>query len=268
MTTAAFDRLASRYDTICAAPVFAWMRQQVHERLRARLAAGVRVLEIGCGTGIDAAFMTQAGATVVAADPSAAMLARALERLHDEGVAGRAVLIAAGLEDLDARLGPSDPPAAFDGIFSNFGALNCAPHLAALGDLSRRRLRPGGWIVICLLNRFCAAEIVGHLLAGQPRTALRRCALSRDPVAVSVEGLPVLTTYHRPRDVLAALGPGHAVTALHGLPVIVPPPHLTAWWQRLPPPARARLERVDRALAGWWPFARMGDHYVIEVVRT
>jgi SAM-dependent methyltransferase len=50
------------------------------EDILRRYGAGQRVLDIGCGTGRDAAYLRRAGRTVTGADRSAAMLAYARER--------------------------------------------------------------------------------------------------------------------------------------------------------------------------------------------
>ena len=42
-TSAAFDRLASRYEEICDSAIFSWMRRQVHEQLARRLRAQVKI---------------------------------------------------------------------------------------------------------------------------------------------------------------------------------------------------------------------------------
>jgi ubiquinone/menaquinone biosynthesis C-methylase UbiE len=266
-TRDAFDRLAPRYDDICDSAIFARMRRQVHELLRPRLGGGVRVLEVGCGTGIDAAFVARAGAAIVATDPAPGMLSRARDRLAAEGVGSRARFAECGVGEIDAWLRQASPSARFDGIFSNFGALNCVDDLTPLGELSRRWLEPGGWIVLCLINRVCVAEVVAHLLAAEPRTAVRRYSLRKGPLAVPVAGVPVLTTYHRPQDVMAALGHGHRIVRIQGVGVVTPPPHFADRWQRMAVSTRARIERIDGAVAGSWPFTRLGDHFVIEIVK-
>lgn len=57
-----FDRLASSYDTAFAErPVARILRARTHERIAAQLTPGMRALDIGCGTGIDAAWMAGRG---------------------------------------------------------------------------------------------------------------------------------------------------------------------------------------------------------------
>lgn len=255
----AFDRLAPRYDAACAGPLFVRMRERVHATLAGAFAPGARVLEIGCGSGADTAFLSARQVHVVAADPAPGMIARARERLAGLPARGSVQFLRCGLNEVEAHLAP---PAAFDGIFSDFGALNCVPRLSALGPLAARRLKPGGRVIVCLLSPTCAMEIGWFLLRGQPRRAFRR--LGRPPVMVDVEGVGVPTYYHRVRDVEAALGQGFALRRVTGLSVWVPPPYLESRWSALPRPARRALAAIDAALSPHWPFNRLGDHVLME----
>ena len=255
----AFDRLAPRYDAACAGSLFVQMRTRVHATLAGAFAPGGRVLEIGCGSGADTAFLAARQVHVVAADPAPGMIACARERLDRLTARGSVRFLRCGLDEIDAHLAP---PAAFDGIFSDFGALNCVPRLDALGPLAARRLRPGGRVIVCLMSPTCAMEIGWFLLRGEPGRAFRR--LGRTPVMVDVEGLGVPTYYHRVRDVEAALGRGFALWRVTGLSVWVPPPYLEARWSALTPPARRALAAIDMTLSPHWPFNRLGDHVLLE----
>lgn len=98
----------------------------------ARLPDGASVLELGCGSGRDAAAMIAAGFEVDATDASPAMLAQA------EALVGAATR-QMRFEDLQAQ-------AAYDGIFANASLLH-VPRAALPGILGRihTALRPGGW---------------------------------------------------------------------------------------------------------------------------
>lgn len=97
----------------------------------AALPKGGQVLDLGCGPGLSAAAMAQAGLLVTAIDPVPEMIALAEKQ---EGVTARI----GTFEDVG-------PPASWDGIWANFSLLH-APrshlprHLAAIAAA----LRPGG----------------------------------------------------------------------------------------------------------------------------
>lgn len=261
----AFDRLSSRYDALCAGEILTGMRRQVHARLAASFAPGSRVLEIGCGTGIDTAFLASRGVQVVACDPSAGMLDRTAHRLRQAD--GSALLIRSSLEDLEGHL-PSHGSQAgsFDGIVSSFGALNCVPRLEALGRLAVARLHARGRLVLGLMTPLCVWEIGYFLVRGKPHAAFRR--RRRPPVPVLVDGIEVPTYYHRPAEVMTALGRSFVLQRVQGLGVLVPPPYLESSWRRLPSGLRRALERFDAVVGSAVPFNRAGDHTLLEIERV
>lgn len=257
-TVRAFDAYAPRYDSDCGGQLFTSIRRRVHRVLEQNFPPGSRVLEIGCGTGIDAKFLAGRGVHVVAADPASRMLDVAADRLG-----GAATLIQAGLSEIDARL---DPGLTFDGIFSDFGALNCVDRLDALGSLAAGRLVRGGRVVLCLISPICAWEIAYFLFTAHPRAAVRRFTFG-GPVVVPFGKDTVATYYHRPRAVVRALGPGYDVCTLRGLPVFVPPPWLEPLWTRIPVRVQRVLSSLDRGLDSRFPFNRLGDHFLMEMMK-
>jgi SAM-dependent methyltransferase len=253
----AFDRLAPSYDTRTGGEAFQHQRRQTHEAFTRWLPAGCRVLEIGCGTGVDTDFLARGDRRVIACDPSAEMLSLTRRRLeHGTGV-DRAGLLPCGLEDLPRFLDALDHGEGFDAIVSNFGALNCVRSLSPLAAIAGRHLRPGGVIVVGLLGRACLWESVYFAARGRPVEAARR---RRPNVVVAVAGVDVPTYYHRTRELRAALGPGFSLDAVLGLGIVVPPPYLEARWQQVPAALRHVAAGLDRVVSSWPLFNQLGDH--------
>lgn len=255
--TLAFDRLAPAYDALVSGDTFRHQRAQAQAALLRWIAPGSRVLEIGCGTGLDTVFLAGIGARVVACDPSEEMLSRTRRRLDELGVGDRAGMLLCGLQELPRFLDALDHAEGFDAIVSNFGALNCVPSLDALGALGRRHLRPGGTVVIGLIGRSCLLETVYFTLRGEGANAVRRRGAS---AKVPVAGIEVPTFFHRRRDVAAALGDGFSAGGTVGLGVVVPPPYLEPRWQQLPRPVRRAVAGIDRFIAAWPLVNHLGDH--------
>lgn len=264
-TILAFDRLAPDYDALSAGEIFKCFRERTHGVFVRCFAAGARVLEIGCGTGLDTRFLASRGIHVVACDPSEEMVSRSLQRLAREQLTERAHVIPCGLQDLQAyleALGYSEP---FDGIVSNFGALNCVQHLAPLRALAQRHLREGGCALLGLMTRVCAIEALYFVARGRPRLAVRR--LGQGAVPVPVAGVPVSTFYHRVADVREALAPDLRLHGILGLGVVMPPPYMEPRWRTLPSSMRRGLRRADALLASLPPFNRLGDHVLLQFVK-
>lgn len=105
---------------------------------RAGLAAGERVLDVGCGCGatsLEAARRVAPGGSVLGLDLSAPMLARARERAAAEDVANA--------EFLQADAQTAALPGPFDAVVSRFGVMFFDAPALAFTNL-RRTLRTGG----------------------------------------------------------------------------------------------------------------------------
>jgi SAM-dependent methyltransferase len=266
VTTAqvAFDRLAPTYDALVSGEAFQLQRRQTHDLLSRWIRSGFRVLEIGCGTGIDTEFLARLGARVVACDPSEEMLSRTSRRVAVAGLGDRVGVLACALQDLPQFLDALDHAEGFDAIVSNFGALNCAPSLHPLDAIGCRHLRAGGAMAIGLLGRTCLWETLYFTARGDRTRAARRRAPN---AAVQVAGIDVPTFYHRTSDVAAVLGERFDLDAAIGIGVMVPPPYLEPRWLQVPPAIRRVAAGVDR-VAGAWPIVnQLGDHTLTRWVK-
>jgi SAM-dependent methyltransferase len=262
----AFDHLAPRYDVLTGGEIFQLLRQRTHRAFARYFDTRSRVLEIGCGTGTDTQFLARRCGSVVACDPSEAMVSHTLRRLAHQHLEAQAVVVLCGVEDLHTHLDMLLQHELFDGIVSNFGALNCVKHLAPLGALARRYLRPGGVLVLGVMSRFCVMEAVYFAVTRRPRLATRR--LGTGAVAVPVAGVDVPTYYHRVDEFCTALGAGFRLARVDGLGVAVPPPYLERRWCALPRPLRAAVIACDGVLARWPAVNRVGDHVLLQFVRS
>lgn len=263
--TLAFDRLAPDYDALAEGEIFRLLRRRTHAVFLRWLPSGCRVLEIGCGTGLDTSFLVAHGMRVVACDPSEAMVSRTLSRLATDGGLDRATVMPCGLQDLEPFLTALNEEEGFDGIVSNFGALNCVERLEPLGTLAARILRPGGALILGLMGRHCAVETMYFTLRKRRDLARRRRAPGA--VVVSVAGIDVPTFYHRVNEVRTAMGPDFDLEATTGIGVAVPPPYLESRWQTLPAALRDTIAGLDRAIAAWPPFNRLGDHLLLQFTK-
>ena len=76
----------------------------------------------------------------------------------------------------------------------------------------------------------------------------------------------VPTWYHTPRGFARALARWFRVVRCQALPLLLPPPYLEHLWRDRAAWV-ARLHPWERRLAGRWPFAALGDHFLTVMVR-
>lgn len=257
-----FDEAAVSYDTIESHnSIFQWMRRRVHHAAAETFERGTRLLEVGCGTGTDALFFARRGHPLVALEPSGEMLAVAREKIALAGFTKTVEFKQAGAEQIDniiAHYGAE----GFDGIFSNFGALNCLADLRPFARAATTLLRPGGKILLNFMPPICPWEIFYFLFKFEPREAFRRWrGRSGTPgLAVRLGNQRVQTFYHSPAVVLENFSSAFRIEQQFALGLFVPPPYL----QKI---TRQRqlfdmLLRYDSAMAGWPLLRNLGDHVV------
>lgn len=257
-----FDAIASTYDTVFSGTqVGRYQRTVVAGILQRRFQPGMRVLELGCGTGVDAVFLAQRGVLVTAVDASSGMAEAARRRIEAAGMQDRVEVIVCPVERLSDAL-PDEP---FDGLFSNFGVLNCVTDHRIVGATAARWLKPGGFAVLCLMNRWCAWEISIHLARVRVRTAFRR--LGRRGADARIGDGVVRVTYPSSRAIVEACRPYCAHAGTTGVGVLIPPSYLEPLVARFSSVFRA-FWRMEQRIGRRWPFNRFGDHYCVELQRT
>jgi ubiquinone/menaquinone biosynthesis C-methylase UbiE len=261
-TAGGFDALAPGYDDDFGSnPIGRWMRQRTWERMDALFAPDSHILEVGCGTGIDMMRLASQGHQVTAMDISPAMASMAREKAAAAGV-GHRVTVLCG--DLASGENPDllDRDAHFDGLLSNFGALNCVRDISGLTRRLHGLLKPGAPFLACVMTRPCPWETAWHLLRLQPGEAFRR--FRRDGVDVRLGEHAVRTYYKSAGGYGRLFSSCFHVDRLQGLGILVPPPYLQGLARRFPR-FFGMTVRAETALAHRRPFCLAGDHTLIEM---
>ncbi len=176
VTAQAFSLSAPYYDADQARNrVARWSRARSLQVLDRAFAPGDHLLELGCGTGEEAIHLARRAVYVVATDAASEMLNMLNAKLaHNNRVISERItpiLLSAGkIGTLVERFGRY----SFDGAYSSFGPLNCEPDLAPIADALTDLVKPGGRIVLSLINCYCPWEIAWYLAKGRPKEAFRR----------------------------------------------------------------------------------------------
>jgi ubiquinone/menaquinone biosynthesis C-methylase UbiE len=256
-TQAAFDSVAADYDGPRGNNASIQdMREEMWHWLDAAFVRPGRLLDLGCGTGLDAVRMAQRGHRVTAADWSPQMVDRTRERAASAGLSARIDALHVGAHELE-RI---DEPASFEGAYSNLGPLNCVPDLTPVSRECARLLKPRGRLVFTVIGRICPWEMLHYAKQGRwERVAVR---FARGAAPVGMNQRTIWTRYYTPGSLYRAFA-GHFTLEHHrGICVFAPPPYLT-WVRDRHPDAYRRLWRLDRRLGGWPLLRAMGDHFLI-----
>jgi ubiquinone/menaquinone biosynthesis C-methylase UbiE len=257
----AFDSIAEQYDDVFTRSLIGRaQRDAVWDVLRRTFKTGEHVLELNCGTGEDALFLSRMGVSVLACDASAGMIA----------VAARRVALVSGgapvrLEVLPTeRIGELRDDGPFDGVLSNFSGLNCVPDLAGVAKRLAAMVKAGGSLVFVLSTRFCLWESMWYLAQAEPARAARRW---KGHVRSSLGGEAVDVHYPTMRDINRMFRPFFILQSQKGIGVTVPPSYIEGL-ARKHPRALDKLQAVDHVIANWPVCRSIGDHVLLVLKRT
>jgi ubiquinone/menaquinone biosynthesis C-methylase UbiE len=260
-TQEAFDSVAADYDGPRGNNVLIQdMRQEMWRWLDATFPPGSRLIDLGCGTGLDAVRLARQGHHVTATDWSPRMVERTRDRAEREAVMENVEAIPVGAHELD-RLDGARP---FDGAYSNLGALNCVPDMTVVAQQCARLIKPGGALVFTVIGRMCPWEIGYYALERNWERV--RIRFSSEMEAVRMNKRTVWTRYYSPREFYRAFEPQFTLGHCRGLCVFAPPPYLTSVREQHPN-LYHWLWRLDRAAAGWPLLRSMGDHFLMVMFR-
>ena len=257
MSAAAFDAIAATYDAaFTRTAVGSTLRAMVWSRLEQAFRAPQRLLELGCGTGEDALWLARHGVEVVATDASSKMIEVARQKFGREDNAAPVAFHCLPME----RLGMLADKRPFDGVFSNFGAINCVSDLPGLIAEIADRLVPGARLVWVVMGRHVPWEWLWYVARGEPAKAFRR--YSRQ--GAQWRGMRI--AYPTPKQMAALLMPYFEIAHVAPLGWALPPTYAAGWVDRSPR-ALAALSKLEGLAHGCAALAKMADHYIIEARR-
>ena len=248
----AYDALAADYDRLLQGDQ--WVRELLWRRYLTYFSPGDHILDVACGTGIDAIFLAERGINVTAVDVSPAMIAQLALKAEHRNLTDRIHTRTLSLNEISILA-----PARFDGMISAFAGLNTTPDLAAFARAAAALLQPGGTLIVHMLNRFSLWEWLGLVARGRWKAASQ---LGKEPERVfHIGGQPVKHYLYYPRVVYRrCFEPHFRLRRVYSIGALCPPGTLPSF-------VAPAVSWLDDGLGSRRPFVNLGRFFVLELAR-
>ncbi len=260
---AEFDNVADDYDRhILGNRMNRLLRDRSLSRMRPLFSGRRRLLEVGCGSGMETLPLLEEGHEILAVDISERMLRVVEEKARAAGVRERLTTSkrrAADLGGLVDELGAG----SFDGAYSTYGALNAEVSLDPVVSALEALLPAGAPFFAGVYNRWCLFELAGYGLTGQPGRAFGR---AKNPIRVGASRFCIDVFAYSAWEFARRCAPAFSLERLEGVPVLLPPSDLVAYAERFSRRFET-LARWDRRVGSVWPFRALGDHFLATLRR-
>lgn len=215
------------------------------------------VLDIGCGSGIDAQFLGRIGCRVYGIDRSSGMIEEAKRRLalSKTDLASRVSFEAIEVTEttLDTVLSSASP----NHVILSFGVINFVSDLDGLFGAIGRSLSRGG---ICIASTLSMDSWWEHVRrGGSERTGFQ-------PRLIPIHQTPTETWFWSSERVSAASRAHFDTIETYGIGLVHPPPYFDAYLRKFPLLQKA-LWNLDRRFESSRIATKFSDHVVVVLKR-
>lgn len=259
----AFDQIANIYDQqFSYSEIGKLQRKEVWKYLDALLTTSdtLNILELNCGTGVDAIYMAKKGHKVLATDISGEMVKATLRKVSHHGLKDKVSVLQLGFDQLDEWFVGQ----RFDLVVSNFGGLNCidSTALQRLAYDITGLLNPGGRFVAVVMPEKCMMETMYFSSKFRFKEAFRRS--SSNPVMADLSGTGVATWYHSPKKVKRIFSGAFQQVQTKPIGFLVPPSYTEPFFSKHGWLLKM-LDRGEQMLHGISGLSALSDHYLIDL---
>jgi ubiquinone/menaquinone biosynthesis C-methylase UbiE len=250
-----FDTAAARYDNTFTHTVIGRLqRRYVREQL-AKILSEIqpkKILEVNCGTGEDALWLSDQNYKVTATDISQAMIGVAKNKNPSDNLVFETV----DLNDIGTHFQNEN----FDLIFSNFGGLNCLSEvqLELFFKNASGLLPEKGKLALVIMPKNTLWEQFYFFAKAKFNQISRR---RKGSLIANVDGENVITYYYNPSETAALADYYFRLDSVHPIGFFVPPSYLEPFFKDKPKLV-SLLDRFE-AKAKHPSFSKYADHYLI-----
>ncbi|HCK65664.1 MAG TPA: hypothetical protein DHW49_05315 [Anaerolineae bacterium] len=251
----AFSREAESYDVeVTQNPVMSHLREQIRNIAKKYFPASGSILEINAGSGLDALWFAEHGYRIHATDIADGMLTSLEKKIKDFNKPHQFTFQKLSFTELEKT-----QHAPFDGIFSNFGGLNCIHDLTDIVQGIKKVLKPNGYVVFVFMPKICFWEIA-QIFLGRINIATRR--FKKNGVQANVRGVMVNTYYFSSNQVKRWLSEDFEILNAQSLSLFAPPMNQTGFINRFPALTNFLL-RCDEIIGKLPLFNQCGDFLIM-----
>ena len=226
------------------------MREKFYELVTSVVKPGSDILEINCGSGIDAAYFAGKGYNVLATDISDKMLLNAEEKNINKNIEFMKLNFIE-LHKIQNR--------KFDLVYSNLGGLNCTDELKKISADIYNLLNDEGYFIAAVMPNFFLWEFL-LFIKGEFARALRR--ISKDWIEANVGGEKIKVKYYSPKRFKKYFTNEFSFVKTKALRIFAPPPPAGHFYSKHPSFSKL-LDKIDLFLENFYFASFACDYYII-----
>ncbi len=255
-----FSKISNEYERLeKTSSLINWMRNRVRNHLEKELKANSKILEINCGSGIDAVYLAKKEHQIYATDIAQGMIKYVNDKIKSNNLQNNLTCEQLSFTDLHKL-----KPLKFNHIFSNFGGLNCSSEkeLTEVFKSFNELLLPNGKITLVIMPKICIWEFLKIFKLN--KTAFRR--LRKNGVLANIEGQKVKTFYHSAKQIKNLLLENFTDFKIENICFVAPTGNRVNFPEKHPKLFNF-LSSFD-TISGKIPFLRgFGDYYIITTTK-
>jgi len=181
-----FSKISHHYEALDkTSSLISWMRMRVRKHLEQHLTNTSTILELNCGSGIDAVYLAKKNFKVHATDIASGMIDYVNLKIEKEQLQNKLSCEVCSFTDLN-KLKKQN----YSHIFSNFGGLNCSSltELETVFNSFSNLLKPNGKITLVIMPKICIWEFL-KIFKGKKNTfrRLKKNDSPRKNISVGVD---------------------------------------------------------------------------------
>jgi ubiquinone/menaquinone biosynthesis C-methylase UbiE len=244
-----FGNMADVYDAMREANIpVKKMREKFYSKVEQFVKPPADILEINCGTGIDAFYFAGKGYNVTATDISDRMLQNAQNKGKLSNLSFKKLnLLELNIVDKN-----------YDLVISNLGGINCLNDLSGLSKNIHSILKPKGYFIVTTMPQFCVWEFL-LLFKGEFKRAFRR--LKPGGTIANVGGEKICVRYYSPKNLIKNFKLGFELKDTTALCVFSPPQPASHWYEKHPAITKI-LNSIDNKIESLYFTSFLGDYYI------